>query len=113
MDVIREILLALEAAEGSLERLSLPGRDPDEVAYHTMLLVEAGYVTGIDVSSAADTWSRYLMLRPTWQGYEFIEVVRDQGRWDHAKEAMLQRGGGLAVEVLKALLIQMMKQAVL
>ena len=55
MDLIREILLAIETIgpPQGLARLDLPGHDPETVSYHVRLLDQAGLITAVDFSTAA------------------------------------------------------------
>jgi|TARA_B110000093_G_scaffold133925_1_gene143340 hypothetical protein len=49
----------------------------------------------------------------TWQGHEFIEAARNDGIWNKAKDIMLKKTGGMSLDVLKVLLTDLAKKAVL
>ena len=54
MDLVRSILLAIEANQNDpfdWIDLDIPGRSPWEVAYHIMILAEAGLIEAQDLSS--------------------------------------------------------------
>jgi hypothetical protein len=51
--------------------------------------------------------------RLTWEGYEFLEASRDEGLWNKAVREVVSKGGGLAFEVLKQVLVSWVKDAVL
>lgn len=113
-DLVREILLAVE---GSREdplgwtELNLEGREPLDVSYHVMLLHEAGFIVGQDLSS--DDGLEWLPKRLTYQGHEFLDTVRDEEIWRRTKAGAEKVGGvglGLLLEIGKAYGKQMFKE---
>ncbi len=108
IDLIRKILLAFEASKTGYEPDDLAKVvDSDEVTvgYQCMLIVHAGWAVGkpsdappvIDeFYSRADTL-KYL----TFEGHEFIELIRDDARWTLAKAAVQSLCGCLPVELLR------------
>ena len=107
MDLIRSILIGTEQLpHGEIVELEIDGFTPDEISYHVMLLHEAGYLIG----HAAHVWH---VERLTWEGHEFLEASRDDTRWNKAKEIVKEKGGGLAVDVLKQVLLQLMNTSVM
>jgi hypothetical protein len=110
LDLAREILAEIE--EHSYDpnhffEVEIAGYSSEEVAYHVMLLAEAGYIEASSLALSDTTiWKAQ---RLTWEGHEFLEVAKDDTRWSRAKVVMKEKGGGMAFEVLKQLLIEMMK----
>ena len=49
--------------------------------------------------------------RMTWEGHEFLDAARKDTLWDRAKEKTLKATGGLSLDVLKGVLIELGKQA--
>jgi hypothetical protein len=47
-------------------------------------------------------------VRLTWEGHEFLDAARDNGRWEKAKGAM-SKVGGFVFDISKQLLIQYMR----
>jgi hypothetical protein len=72
-----------------------------------MLLVQAGYIEG---EEAPDGWHASTL---TWQGHEFLDAARDESRWNKAKKIVMEKGGAITFEMLKQLLLELMKSAVL
>lgn len=112
MDLVREILLAVEAAgEDSLAMNDLLGSPLSEIeidirekyAYHIKMLVEqAGWLTGIDASSMSG--GNWLNLELTWHGHDFLEAIRDSEIWKKTKIGVEKiRGAGW--EVMKAIAV--------
>ena len=114
MDLVRKILmeiesLPLEKLGGTL--LEVDGYDQDTISYHIMLLDEAGLLKGIDASGLNDT--EWFVDRLTWDGYEFLEAARNQQYWPKAVSTIGKAGGGLVFDVLKQVLVSMIKDAAL
>jgi hypothetical protein len=109
MDLIRKILLQIEKDSTGLDQLyiKLDGYPDQDVQFHIMLLVEADLIIAID-GSGGDAL-RFVPIRLTWAGYEFLDAARDDTRWNKAKDAM-NKAGGFVFEVAKSLLIDYMKQ---
>jgi len=114
MDLIREILLALEVHPESnayILNLSFPGHSEDEISYHCRLLFDAGMIDGecIPASGAPDKW----MIRDlTWAGHEFLEASRDDNRWNKAKKIISEKTGSFSFEILKSILMDLMRGAI-
>ena len=112
MDLARDILFAIEKDEGDplgWIDLELPGRSEKEVAYHVMLLEEAGLVEALDLSSKDGF--EYKPKRLTWEGHEFLDAARNDTLWERAKAEALRQTGGVSFDVLKELLLHLAKQA--
>ncbi len=113
MDLIREILIATEASSknplGWVD-IEIPGRTSTEIAYHVMLLDDAGLIVGQDLSSHSGfVWKPKTL---TWQGHEFLDAARSDKFWTQAKSKMAELGGGVGLSVLHALLTKIAMQAV-
>lgn len=108
LDLVREILSEIEDHDPNrFFVVKVDGHSTDEVAYHVMLLDEADYIEAQSIPTTDGMiWKA---RRLTWAGHEFLEAARDDTRWSHAKVVMKEKGGGMAFEVLKQLLIEMMK----
>lgn len=109
MDLIRKILAETEALPyktGSFYKIEIEGYSPKQIAYHVDILAEANLI------KAAPAGRDMLPLRLTWEGHEFLEASRNDTIWNKALE-MTKQVGGVAFEVLKPLLISLLKDAVL
>ena len=88
MDLIREILLAIEAYPESNAydlNLSFTEHSEDEVSYHCRLLFDAGLIDAkfFPANIGPDDWA---IKGLTWAGHEFLEASRDDSRWNKAKK---------------------------
>jgi hypothetical protein len=93
MDLIRQILLAVEAnASGYMPcELNIDGFSEEEIAYHTCLLKEAELIDGVESESRGGR--EIAPIRLTWAGHEFLDASREPTRWKEAKEAIGKIGG--------------------
>jgi len=110
MDLVRQILLETEKipflASGQVYEPEIEGYSHEEISYHVKLLQEAGYVQAM----GGDAY--WVIQSLTWEGHEFLEASKDDTRWNKAKSIMKDKGGGMVFDVLKQLLITLMKDAV-
>lgn len=105
MDTVRELLLRIEALNvkagagyflgASEEPLASAGANPDSVAYHMQLLMDAGFIDSTKVQGATQFGFRGL----TWRGHDFLDSVRDPEIWRQTKEGA-SKAGGYTVELL-------------
>ena len=113
MDLARWILEEIEASpfDGGGAELDFTHVADDAIQYHLLLLTEAGLIETIDVSSMDGV--RFIPMRLTWTGHEFLEAARNETLWQRAKSTVQSKTGGLAFDVLLAVLKDQAKRAVL
>lgn len=115
MDLIREILLQVEANTDGNIVLDLPDYQANEIGRHVELMIERGLVEGTTLSSRdgpAHEILSYVIGRMTWDGYEFLEVARDDTLWKKAKFICVEKTGGLAFEQFLECLKRMASDAI-
>lgn len=113
MDLVRRILLAIEADETDGHQgidLKVDDAPRETVAFHLILMAEAGLIRGYETSDKAGRG--FTATRMTWEGYEFLDAARSETAWTSAKAKVAGKAGGLAFEVLKALLIDQARRAI-
>lgn len=111
MDLVRELLFDIES-DAPREGRRGKGRSDPEIAYHLVLMEEAGFI-----APTASDWTRTCTLtvhdpvRLTWAGHEFLDQARDLERWKKAR-AIIHTVGGAGLDALKAVLSQLAIAAV-
>jgi hypothetical protein len=112
MDLARKILMEVENNPEPFKwspRLNMEGYSDKEIAYHVKLLSEAGLIEAkIHPSNAAV----YMIKSLTWNGHEFLDASRDESRWVKAKSIILNKGGSLTFEILKQVLMEIMRGSI-
>lgn len=115
-DLVRDILLAVEADSSSPEKsilLELESGTSQEIAYHVMLLHEAGLLFGQDESVLSDVYPVWRPKRLTFEGHEILDTVRDTEVWRRTKTGAEKAGVasiGLLMELGKAYGKQILKE---
>jgi hypothetical protein len=103
MDIIRDILLAIEAEPaGKLIRsIRLPDcYSPEEVVGHLRLAYDAGLIDGT-INFHHDT----IMIAVNGlsnSGHDFLDAIRTEEVWVETKEQIKKVGGSASIEILKA-----------
>jgi len=108
MDLIRLILLELEKVANGLgsTKIKLDGFSAEEIGYHSQLLVEAGFVIGINLTHNRSEHPEYMLNKLTWEGHDFLDACRDNTRWGKAKE-IASKAGGVTLNMMKDILVQL------
>lgn len=117
MDLIRELLLKLEALPKSStavmtiepheEEVSVPGYEPDQIAYHLDLIDEAGLIDNANVRPMYGIGFRKL----TWAGHDLLDSVRNPETWAKTKRGAAA-AGGFTVDILKDLAKGLIKKQI-
>lgn len=110
MDLARDILATIEAAdsERQLQQVAIEGRSRAEISYHVKLLHEAGLIEATDLSSPDQL--HWLPGHLTWAGHEFLDLTRRDNLWERAKTKMLKETGGLSLDLLRAVLLDLARR---
>lgn len=108
MDLIRELLLKLEALPmrpGEImsitpdaEEIAMPGYNPDQIDYHLSQISKAGLID--EASARPMIGIGFRCLTPA--GHDFLDSVRDPETWAKTKKAAAG-AGGFTVDLLKDL----------
>ncbi len=112
VDLVRKILMACTDHEhGHAPRdLAIEGYSEEQIGYHVYLMMQAGLVDGADVTTMGSSSPEAVLNSITWAGHEFLEASRDERLWSKAKKAAGSTGG-LVLDVLKSVLIELAKEA--
>jgi hypothetical protein len=85
---------------------------PDEIDYHAHIMMQDGLIEpkssspkGVGLKVAAPTFVL------TWKGHDFLELARDQERWNRAK-AIIAKVGGAPVAVWMKVLTDLVLEGV-
>jgi hypothetical protein len=112
MDLAREILLEVERHDGDpwdLPTSFTMAGDAARLAYHAMLLHQAGFIHAVDYSGGETLDWRPVYL--TWDGHEFLDTIRDKAIWEKTKQGAAA-AGGFSVDLLKDLARGFLKKQV-
>lgn len=96
LDLVREILLAVEAYQPAKASLlqSISPRDftgtEAQNFYHINILVDAGFIKLAGRPTLAGDFAVHGM---TMQGHDFLDAIKEKSVWDHTKERVGKIGG--------------------
>jgi hypothetical protein len=87
MNVIRGILLRIEEHDYNAKafEIEIEGCSKTDVQYHCALLQEAGLIRAQDIGNRP-SGERWIPIRLTWEGHEFLDAARDVDRWERVTE---------------------------
>jgi len=110
LDLVRQLMLQIEAlpAAPPVQYRMSEIEDPVLLA-HLEMLIEAGLVNGRISRSQGARGDVISVSGLTWQGYEWIEMVRSQSLWNEVKSAVLDGGGVLTFELTKAVATKILR----
>lgn len=99
-ELLRKLLLDIEG-----DVVDISSYSKEQILYHKALLLEAELADGLKPHYSSREYSeipdRVIIRRLTWEGHNFIDAIRDEGRWQKAKEWIREAGKILTLETLK------------
>jgi hypothetical protein len=100
-DLIRLVLLEGEKEEP----VDLSSYSEDQINYHRVQLINAGYATGpIYSAGRKDAKSPAAEIMDlTWAGHNFLTNARNDTVWYRAKDEIARHGGNIGLKVLEAI----------
>lgn len=104
-DVVREVLLEVEALDNSKaeDRTYDLETDSDrpEHALHAILLFQAGFIKGADTSTMDG--DGIIAQGLTWSGYDLLETIRSKPVWEKIQSLAKEKGLELTFDTIKSL----------
>ncbi|MEP7294909.1 MAG: DUF2513 domain-containing protein [Burkholderiales bacterium] len=113
LDLIRKLVMAVEDLPTGtvLDDIEIDGYSPEEIGYHSYLVVDAGLAKGINVQTLSDTSPNWQILHLTSEGHDFADAARNESNWNKAKGIVTEKGGGATLEIVKQVLIGIIKHS--
>ncbi len=113
MDLVRMILMRIEGSPSDRlpTHFGIFGYAPDQIAHHAHILMQEGLIEGHDLANSAGVEPDVIPTSLTWKGHEFLDLARDQERWNRAK-AIIGKVGGAPISVWMRVLTDLMLQGV-
>jgi hypothetical protein len=113
MDLVRRIMLAVEASDRPLDSsmIRIAGYTGEAITEHMRMLNEAGLIEGISAYSVEHRL-KWIELRLTWSGHDFLDAARNEVVWSETVSEVRKKTGAVPFEVLKGLLMEAARNAV-
>lgn len=111
MDLVRTILMRIEnnssgRAPADFGIVSYP---PEQVGYHAHIMMQEGLIEGHDVTNFDSNGPEAIPSNLTWKGHEFLDLAREQDRWNRAKAIIAKVGSAPIAVWMKVLTDLVMK----
>lgn len=107
MDLVRAIVHYIEDQNENdfirSSEIELAGWTSEQIAYHCMLIEEAGLVEAVDLRTRADR-TAIAIQRLTWQGHDFADASRNDSLWNRVKMQVANTATAVTFDVLVAVL---------
>ena len=102
LDLVRQLLLQIEGlpAGPPAQYRASEIEDPVLLA-HFELVIASGLVNGKISRSQSSRGDVISISGLTWEGHEWVEMVRSQSVWNETKSMLLESGGALTYELTK------------
>jgi hypothetical protein len=105
MDLIREILLKLEAhPHGFAPALEIDGYTDEQIGFHVSIMGQARLLDVHEVTTHGAGSPRAIPSAMRWEAYEFLAAIKDESTWKKSKATLMSKTGTLGFELLKAVL---------
>jgi hypothetical protein len=106
-DLMREILLHIETAPYPNQHVTFKIGDhlDDEISNHIKLLCEADFIEAYD--NPYTCFYEWKQVRLKWAGHEFLDIAKNQAKWEEAKKIILKEAETINFEILKQVLLQL------
>jgi hypothetical protein len=113
MDLVRTILMRMESTPSGFAPGDLGVKSflAEEIGYHAHIMMEDGLIEGSNDTHLGSKSPQATPRALTWKGHEFLDLARDQDRWNRAK-AIIAKVGGAPISVWMKVLTDLMLQGV-
>lgn len=103
MDLVRLILLKIEEEyrTTAIQNLSVDGYDMATIAYHCMIMNEAGLISSYKPLYADNDIYSFGVGPLTWEGNDYLDKVRDNSIWKKTKDILTKKGLPLIFDTIK------------
>jgi hypothetical protein len=110
LDLVREVLLQIEGlpAGPPAQYRTSEIEDPVLLA-HFELVIASGLVIGKIARSQGTRGDVISISGLSWEGHEWLEMVRSQAMWNEVKSALLDNGGALTFELTKEVATKLLR----
>lgn len=110
MDLIRRILLAMEAYEHGFvpATFTVEGYDQEVIGHHVWLMAQGHLITAAITTAHGDGSPVALPATITWAGHDFLAAVRNDTVWRKVKAVLKDRGLSLPFALLQDLALKIL-----
>jgi hypothetical protein len=105
MDLVRTILMRIEDSPSgwAAHPFGIAGFTPEQVGYHAHIMMEDGLIEGVNITTMQSQSPEVVPRALTWKGHEFLDLAREQKRWNQAKATIAKVGSAPIAVWMKVL----------
>jgi hypothetical protein len=113
MDLVRMILIRMERSPygWAPQDQEILGYSLNEIAYHAHIMKQEGLIEGAEITTMHSVVPDAMRTSLTWKGHEFLDLARDQERWNRAK-AIIAKLGSAPISVWMKVLSDLLWKSV-
>lgn len=113
MDLVRTILMRMESNPSGWapSDFGIKSFSSEEIGYHAHIMMQEGLIEACDITHFGSPGPEAMPTNLTWRGHEFLDLARDQERWNRAK-AIVAKLGGAPISVWMKVLTDLMFEKV-
>lgn len=115
LDLVRLILIEAEKADGRLDMSGFvdEGNSMDCLGFHLEMMDDAGLIDADVGHAMGGHVSNAVVKRITWDGFDYLDVIRSDTVWFKVKKAIADTVGETSLSVAKAACAELAKHLVL
>ena len=114
LELIREILLAVEASEKPkilIDDLNIQNYTYEEISYHIRLLMDASYIEAFEQGALGTHLKIYIIYRLTSFGHDYLDTVRDSSIWNQTKNKLGPHVLSASLELVKSTALSLIQKS--
>lgn len=100
-DLIREVLLAVEANSSRELHFDVGEDDERKTAEHAFLLWKSGFLDGVNASSMDGDY--VIVTGLTWAGHDLLQTIQSKPVWERIKSTAQEKSIDLTFDAVKKL----------
>lgn len=110
LDLLRDMLLLIESSEPEISNDTFAelSDDPQLIAFHIQLLIDADFIAYYDASTLGNP-NYFIITRMTFAGCEYLDSVRNTTIWEQVKRKLSAVGGSASLDVITSLCANLVK----
>lgn len=108
MDLVRRILLALDAYEHGFapQGFTIAGYDQEVIGHHVWLMAQGHLLEAAVTTAMGDQSPVAIPLTVTWTGHDFLDAVRNETVWSKVKTQLKDHAIALPFTLLQELALK-------
>lgn len=103
MELVRQLLLKIEAADRGLDLtdFTCDAWTNDEIAYHLRLLKSKGFIDGTEGKAWSGNIVMFHVDGLTWDGADFLDAIRDDRVFSKTSKVVRETVGSVTLDTFK------------